>query len=386
MKPRLLTSSFVVALALSDAADAPLPAEFRIFKAGLNTSTQGSVLFDAKAAAATMAAYRRHGVEIMIDLNHSAFDDAARAARADAADAMGWCGLAVRSGELWAVDVRWTDEGAARLRERKQRFVSPLFLADAKTKRVCQVVNIALTAIPATDHAYELIAADAASGAAMDPELLKKAIEALKQDDGKGALALLEEMLAAALGGAPTDGEGEGAEPPPDAGGAALAEGAAPPPAEEDPKEKAALDRLKGLTASGKLADVVPVLEGLVVRVSKLDASQAAAELDTRRELVAELVKLTVETPATAWVGKPEKRQPVKRLLDEPLDELRARVKVLALSRKEHPIEPPSGGGSDGESEFELTPIELDACKDLDAKAKARFIEIRRERRAKGAA
>lgn len=137
---------------------AELPKEFRLFKAGANPTTRGTDLFDAQAARAVMTAYRRQGVDLMIDLNHDSLDSAARRQRSDAGDAMGWFKLEVRRGELWAVDVRWTPGGEARLRAKKQRYVSPAFMRDA-SGRVVELVNVGLVAMPATHEAPELIAA-----------------------------------------------------------------------------------------------------------------------------------------------------------------------------------------------------------------------------------
>jgi phage I-like protein len=138
-------------------ADA-LPAEFRIFRAGVNPTSKGPAVFDDEAAVAVMAAWRTWGVDLMIDLNHDALDADDRS-RPDASDARGWFGLEVRNGELWAVNVRWTPDGERRLREKTQRYISPAFLYDEETDRVCEILNVALVAMPATHNAQALIAA-----------------------------------------------------------------------------------------------------------------------------------------------------------------------------------------------------------------------------------
>lgn len=139
------------------------PNAFRIFRAGVNTTTKGNFLFDAEAAASVMHEFKLHGADLMIDLNHDSLDKEVRKARVDALDARGWCALEVRETpegpELWACNVQWTPDGAERLRSKKQRYVSPVFADDPKTGRVLHVVNIALCAMPATDHAMPLVAA-----------------------------------------------------------------------------------------------------------------------------------------------------------------------------------------------------------------------------------
>jgi phage I-like protein len=143
------------------------PTEFLIFKAGVNESSKGPTLFDAEAAAAVMAVFEREGTDLMIDLNHESLD---APIREDSGDARGWCRLELRAGELWAVDVRWTPDGARRLNEGTQKYTSPAFEQDPKTKRAMRMLNVALVAMPATYYAQPLIAASRVfeSGSALD--------------------------------------------------------------------------------------------------------------------------------------------------------------------------------------------------------------------------
>lgn len=135
------------------------PREFRIFRAGLNHTEKGDVLFDAQAARDVVAAYARQGVDQMVDLEHASLDAAAKRTRSDAADAVGWYRLALRGGELWAVDVRWNPEGERRLNNKTQRYISPAFLLDRESGRVVELLNCGLVAMPATHGAPALVAA-----------------------------------------------------------------------------------------------------------------------------------------------------------------------------------------------------------------------------------
>lgn len=65
---------------------------------------------------------------------------------------------------------------------------------------------------------------------------------------------------------------------------------------------------------------------------AKLASAHAVLEAKERRGLVASLVKLGVELPATAWADQAG-TVPVKRLADEPIDELRARVAKLQAAK-----------------------------------------------------
>jgi hypothetical protein len=107
--------------------DAP-PSEFRLFKAGINETTKGEFLFDAKAAEMVMAACGgARQVDYAIDLEHLSLDTEARHYNPDA---LGHFKLEVRNGELWAVNVTWNPDGARRLSEKTQRYVSPAFITD----------------------------------------------------------------------------------------------------------------------------------------------------------------------------------------------------------------------------------------------------------------
>lgn len=133
------------------------PTEFRIFRAGKNSTTKGEFLFDSQAAAMVMAAYERHGVDLMIDWDHHAL----LTGQGVKAPAAGWFGLEVRNGDLMAVNVKWSDEGAEDLKSGAYRYFSPLFDFDPGTGRVACLINLALTGTPAMDDIAPLVAASA---------------------------------------------------------------------------------------------------------------------------------------------------------------------------------------------------------------------------------
>lgn len=133
--------------------------EFRIFRRGPNPSTKGIDLFDDEAARSVMAAAAAYANDYAIDREHASLDPAALAARADAGAALGYFRLAVRNGELFAVQVRWTDLGKRVLASKEARYLSPAFVRDAETGRVLELVNCSAVAQPATCGATELVAA-----------------------------------------------------------------------------------------------------------------------------------------------------------------------------------------------------------------------------------
>ena len=151
-------------IALSLVNDEP-PKEIRIFKAGINDSRKGPALFDDEAARLVMAAYKQHGADLMFDLEHLSLDDTAPNYDPDA---RGWSNLELRAAkkpvpgaqyDLFGTAVRWTEDGDQRLRKKTQRYISPAFVVDTKSRRVVELVNVAITALPATDKLTPLVAA-----------------------------------------------------------------------------------------------------------------------------------------------------------------------------------------------------------------------------------
>lgn len=147
----------------------------------------------------------------------------------------------------------------------------------------------------------------------------------------------------------------------------------------------AALGRRASSMVGGNLSagEVFTVLARLHERSSKLDAEEARAKADRerldaseRQALVARLVQLGVELPATAWAktleddGTPVKAlTPCARLSSEPLADLRARVTTLAAARGQalnvtasSAPKPPASHGEGGKTfNTKLGPVTLSA-------------------------
>jgi phage I-like protein len=350
-----------------------LPTEFRLFVSGWNDTENGAYLFDAEAARATLEAAAKWGVDLAIDLEHQMLDTAG--ADPTARDARGWFNLELRDdGSLWAVNVRWTPDGAARLAEKRQRYISPAFEIDPESKRVTKIVNAAITSIPATHDTPALVAARTAlgeqitatlsAGVGMNPKLVQEALDALIADDAAKCQEILKSLVAAAAG---AEAEVEAEEPAVEAEAAAVpaeepaveAAAAAPGEAEDDEDKEAVaaaisrLTRTTGKTTIGAAVDEIEVwrkshveLEAQRAQIAK---EREALELSQRKENAAKLVQLGAETPHTSGLASfanGAKGKLAKRLLDEPLAEQTARVAELLAARggkmPEAP-KPPSG-------------------------------------------
>jgi phage I-like protein len=414
-KPERVRFSFVIA------GDTP-PTEFRIFTAGINESQKGSVLFDDLAAKLVMASYKRWGIDLAIDLEHGMVDVAPGAADPTARDARGWCKLEVRNGELWAVDVKWTPDGIKRLTNKTQRYISPCFDRDVKTKRVVEMFNIALTAIPATNQAPALVAANALRilkmpktvkvALSMDKDLVLKALEALQAGDDEAATEILKGMIAGAASGeepgADDGSEGDGAEGvAPPAEGSAVSpkvtdtsgDAADPGDPAEDPDEKDDADpakkperkamraMLRTLTGAKTFGTALTAVEAfrkshltLETERTKLAAERAVLESAERRACVVELVTLGAEFPSTVWAD--DKAKTIKpRWLKMPIEELRAHTVEQRAARKGQAnvaapgVRPPPGTVET----VELSAVELQICKEMKCEP-ADYVRLKAKR------
>lgn len=357
----------LIALSVLPSGDEP-PTEFCIYKAGLNTTQKGDLLFDEQAARDVLATFSKHGVDMMIDLEHLSLDDGA--ANFDP-DARGWCRLELRNGgDLWATNVSWTTDGDTRLREKRQRFISPVSIFNTKTRRIERLLNIAITAMPATDHVAPLVAASLNGG---DNPMTQEQLIAIAEALGLGTDATVEDVIATigAMVKKVTDAaNGVSADPSAD-------QAAKEPPLDQQPAPMAAASRLSTasrvlvrLTGRTDLGEAMSEVETwrkshleLEAERTKLATDRTTLESSERSRLVGELVKLRAETPATAWAkdkdGIPDGKTPVERLAKEPIAELRARVTALsppkgARNPNDPPRPPTTTDDKNGLSEREL--------------------------------
>ena len=372
------------ALSIAITGDTP-PSEFRIFAAGANETVKGTFVFDEAAAQSVMAEYEAHGIDLPLDYDHAMLgggNDPALSGKA-----AGWFGLEVRNGELWAVNVRWTEPAAAALSRKEWRFMSPAFQADEKG-HVRSLLNVAITNLPATRRLEPLMAASvtALGVNAMDPEIAKKALDLIANGDADGALALLKDVLAAAAGG----GGGETEAPAEESAPEEMAE----TPAVEDPKEDkpeevaAALSALQVLSGKGLVASVSDIrlwrashLE-LEEGRQKLAQERATLEAAERRKGCVDLVALGGMAPSMVW-SDAKCSAPKKYLAEMPIADFRDFVsdavkskggKVLA-SKAQPPIQP--GVQADGSRDFQtphgtvtLSASELRVCEETKCNPK----------------
>jgi len=312
----------IAAITSGDISGDNPPTEFRIFAAGENRTLEGSYFFTPEAAKAVMAARESWGVECMVDLEH--LSTVSKESPNYDPDARCWFIPELRDGELWGVNARWTEDGAQRLKAKTQKYLSPTFYFNEKTREIEALFNVALTALPKTLNAPALASAEFKERKKMDIAqfvALAKSTGTTTVEDTIDAMR----NVVNAFGPGPAKQESKPEEPgmeepPAPAQAAAVAPPPAPPPEEEKP-----------MAANSALFNENAQLKA---QVASLGAVLDQIESNERRACVGELVKLGVEIPATAWEDEAG-NIPVARLRSEPLADLKARIAKLSAVKSQ---------------------------------------------------
>jgi phage I-like protein len=105
-----------------------------------------------------LANFEKRGRRITFDYDHKSLDPLAPP---ESGKSAGTASLEVRDGELWAVDVRWSPAAEAGIRAKEWLFISPFFAFEDASRRVLDVLNVAITNLPATHDLQPLVAARA---------------------------------------------------------------------------------------------------------------------------------------------------------------------------------------------------------------------------------
>lgn len=138
------TAKFSAGTPLPVLEDGAPPTEFRIFREGINETDRGPQLFDAIAAALVMESRKERGNPLYFDLNHGMLRDDPSP---EEGKSYGEFDIEVRGGELWAVNCRWTEEGAELIAKRAYNLFSPAFQwfdDEAGQRRPYELINVAL--------------------------------------------------------------------------------------------------------------------------------------------------------------------------------------------------------------------------------------------------
>lgn len=319
--PKLVAASSrrrgVQLLRFAKAADvSKAPAEFRLFEAGLNQTDHGDFYFTKQSAKAIMAALGNR--DLMIDLEHLSLET--ESINFDP-DAYGWAKLEVRNGELWATNVRWTSEGAKRIRSKKQRWTSPAFSHHKKTNVITALVNVALTALPAMHNNQPLIAAT--NRKAMDWAQLLESLGLASDATLEDVMVTLAEMQRAAAAGAEEMGADDAADAIDDAASAADdaadiaadADVAANTDDDDDDEDDVAAnvddDDDDDADVAANVAKLVGMVMKLSGRIDKMETGAMVERLDLtpkQRSFMSKLPPKIAREYAKTHARKPRKR------------------------------------------------------------------------------
>lgn len=130
--------------------------EFCLLKSGANSYADGdTILFDDQAAAETLKRYTARGIDLMADYEHMSLS---RPPQPAPASAKKWV-PEIRGGDLYAAQIAWTDKAKSMLEAGEYRYFSIACRVDAKTNRCVELINFALTNLPAGNGLTALVAA-----------------------------------------------------------------------------------------------------------------------------------------------------------------------------------------------------------------------------------
>ena len=279
------------------------PTAFRIWKAGANPTDHGPTVFSERSAALLLAEQAKRGNRYSIDVDHLSLD---KDAPIENHAAVGWFSLAVRKGELWAVDVEWVNDTIRDgLTKGSWKYTSSAYdVNDAG--EVVSFLNLAVTNNPATWGVTAL----ASRGASIKKEASRMGAKAKKMSWGdiKAALDGDDENAKASAYAAiqaafpehsePDGDEGkkdsdEEPEKKKDAADAADKKDAADDADEKDSED----DADKKASVAAALAEV----NRLASRVRELEAKDEATErktlLASRPDFAPELIKILEKAP-----------------------------------------------------------------------------------------
>jgi phage I-like protein len=161
------------------------PKEQRLFSFGVNDTLKGDFILTRTGAEEVMARYRAHGVRLMLDYEHMSLDENATPEQKKAS---GRGDLEIRDDGLYLVNIKWTPQAAEHLRNGEYAYLSPAFHVD-DDNQIIEVINVALTNLPATNDQPQLVAANRLTLTNKEQPMKKHLQAALQKHGGHEGLA-----------------------------------------------------------------------------------------------------------------------------------------------------------------------------------------------------
>ena len=135
-----------------------VPTERLLFKFGANKTTKGTFYLTEEVAKTILNSWKAYGNKLNIDYSHQQL---AEKQTADGSISAGTYDLAIKSDGLYAVNIEWTTRAAKYITDKEYIYTSPAFITELRDGKevIIEVINFALTNIPATLHMDELLIA-----------------------------------------------------------------------------------------------------------------------------------------------------------------------------------------------------------------------------------
>lgn len=310
------------------------PTAFRIWKAGDNVTDHGPTIFSERSARLLLEQQATRENRFPIDIDHLSLD---KEAPIHLRVAVGWFSIDVRDGELWAVDVEWTDVVRAGLAKDppEWKYHSPAYDLDVETNEVVSLLNLALTNVPAT-HGVTALASRGAShrkdSSRMKLEDIKAAFEGADEEKKAAAWSAIAKAMASSAGDSE---EAEKKEDSADDG-----EGKSSKTASEDEPEKKdakATDDEPEKKDSKMDSAVAKILAEQDAKIRKLEADAAASRKAKEGEERKSLIASKEMTPALA-----------KSLASQPLETVRSICAALPNKTVRAAVVTPETAGAVG--------------------------------------
>jgi phage I-like protein len=138
--------------------DGKVPTERLLFVFGENKTTKGTFILTEKSAQAIMDEYKKQGNKLVFDYNHMQL---AEIQTPESSVSAGTYDLEIRTNGLYAINIEWTDKAKEMILAKEYIYTSPAFWTEIQSGKeiIVEVINCALTNIPATFNMDQLMAA-----------------------------------------------------------------------------------------------------------------------------------------------------------------------------------------------------------------------------------
>ena len=170
--------SFDVTIKPAWALPGEVPTKFALFMYGANETTKGIVNLNKRYADRCVNTWREYGNRLSIDYDHAATNPSG-----EGTPAAGWLDLYAGVDALYAVSVEWTPRATYLLKNKEYKYYSPWGYIEFDEQGrgwLVEVINCALTNMPATKHQIPLVASRGKSRKRFSM-FSQKQIDALKE-------------------------------------------------------------------------------------------------------------------------------------------------------------------------------------------------------------